>query len=73
MYPTAVNGISELHATLGRQAFPCAERVAERLLTVPVHPWMSSRDLERVGELLSNQLATGAKPMTPHVHMTPSR
>ena len=73
MYPTAVNGILELHGTLGRYAFPCAERVAERLLTVPVHPWMSPRDRERVGQLLSNQLATGTKTMTPHAHVTPLR
>jgi dTDP-4-amino-4,6-dideoxygalactose transaminase len=73
MYPTAVNGISELRGTLGRQAFPYAERVAERLLTVPVHPWMSQRDREQVGRLLARQLATGTTPMTPHAHATPSR
>ena len=53
--------------------FRAAERVAERLLTVPVHPWMSPRDRERVGQLLSNPLATGTKPMTPHAHVTPLR
>jgi dTDP-4-amino-4,6-dideoxygalactose transaminase len=73
MYPTAVNGISELRGTLGLQVFPNAERVAERLLTVPVHPWMTPRDRERVGQLLLNQLATGTKPVTPHAHVTPSR
>lgn len=73
MYPTAVNGISELRETLGQYAFPSAEDVAERLLTVPVHPWMSSRDRDRVGQLLSNQLARGATSMTPHAHVTPSR
>jgi dTDP-4-amino-4,6-dideoxygalactose transaminase len=73
MYPTAVNGISELRETLGHYAFPSAERVAERLLTIPVHPWMGPRDRERVGELLSNQLATGTKAVTPHAHVTPLR
>ena len=73
MYPTAVNGISELRGTLGRHAFPSAERVAERLLTVPVHPWISPRDRERVERLLSNQPVTGTTSMTPQARVTPSR
>jgi dTDP-4-amino-4,6-dideoxygalactose transaminase len=73
MYPTAVNGIAELRETQGRHAFPSAERVAERLLTIPVHPWMSPRDRERVGQLLSNQLASGTNSITSHAHVTPSR
>ena len=73
MYPTAVSGISELQAKLGCDAFPCAERVAQHLLTVPVHPWMTPRDRERVGRLLSDQHATRTKPITPHAHMTASR
>ncbi len=73
MYPTAVNGISELRGTLGRHAFSSAERVAERLLTVPVHPWISRRDRERVERLLSNQPVTGTTSMTPQARVTPSR
>jgi perosamine synthetase len=73
MYPTAVNGIPALRGTLGQQSFPSAERVAERLLTVPVHPWVSRRDRERVERLLSHQPVTGTKPMTPHAQATPSR
>jgi perosamine synthetase len=73
MYPTAVNGIAALRETLGRQSFPSAERVAERLLTVPVHPWLSPRDRERVEHLLSHQPATRSNPMTPQAHVTPSR
>ena len=73
MYPTAVNGISELHGTLGHYAFPCAERVAERLLTVPVHPWMSPRDRERVGQL--SRISSRPKPSRwrPHAPVTPLR
>jgi dTDP-4-amino-4,6-dideoxygalactose transaminase len=73
MYPTAINGISELRDTLGQHAFPCAERVAERLLTVPVHPWIGSRDRERLERLLSGRPVPGAKPVTPHAQPTPSR
>lgn len=72
MYPSAINGIAELRDTLGRQPFPAAERVAERLLTVPVHPWINSRDRERLEQVLVNQ-TMGSKPMTPHAHATPSR
>ena len=73
MYPTAVNGISELRGTVGQCAFPSAERVAERLLTVPVHPWIGPRDRERLSRLLSTPPIHGAKPVTPHAHVTPSR
>lgn len=73
MYPTAVNGISELRSTLGQRTFPSAERVAERLLTVPVHPWIGEADRERLARLLSSQPVRGTKPMTPHAHVTPSR
>jgi perosamine synthetase len=73
MYPTAVNGISELGGTVGRHAFPAAERVAERLLTVPVHPWIGPRDRERLARLLSSQAVRGAKPIPSHAHVTPSR
>jgi len=73
MYPTAVNGISALRTTLGQHAFPVAERVAERLLTVPVHPWIGQRDRERLERLLSSQSVRGAKPMTPHAQVTHSR
>ena len=73
MYPTAVNGISELRGTVGQCAFPSAERVAERLLTVPVHPWIGPRDRERLSRLLSTPPIHGTKPVTPHAHVTPSR
>ena len=73
MYPTAVNGISELRGTVGQCACPSAERVAERLLTVPVHPWIGPRDRERLSRLLSTPPIHGTKPVTPHAHVTPSR
>jgi dTDP-4-amino-4,6-dideoxygalactose transaminase len=73
MYPTAVNGISELRGTAGQGACPSAERVAERLLTVPVHPWIGPRDRERLARLLSMSPIHGTKPIASHVHPTPSR
>lgn len=73
MYPTAVNGISELRGVLGQHAFPSAERVAERLVTIPVHPWIGLRDRERLARLLSSQPVGGANPITSHAHLTPSR
>jgi perosamine synthetase len=73
MYPTAVNGIAQLRSTVGQHAFPSAERVAERLLTIPVHPWIGARDRERLVRLLSSQPTPAAKPIAPHPHVTPSR
>jgi dTDP-4-amino-4,6-dideoxygalactose transaminase len=73
MYPTAVNGISELRGTAAHRACPSAERVAERLLTVPVHPWIGPRDRERLARLLSMSPIHGTKPIASHAHPTPSR
>jgi len=58
---------------VGQHAFPSAEHVAERLLTIPVHPWIGARDRERLIRLLSSQPTPAAKPIAPHPHVTPSR
>jgi dTDP-4-amino-4,6-dideoxygalactose transaminase len=59
MYPTAVNGIRELAGLVGRNRYPGAEAVAERLVTVPVHPLVMETDIEAIRRLLSD--ATGRK------------
>jgi dTDP-4-amino-4,6-dideoxygalactose transaminase len=53
MYPGAVSQIPELRDSLGRTRYPVAESVAERLLTLPVHPLVSDADLQSMARLLS--------------------
>ena len=56
MYPTAINAIEELRATVGGQNAPAAERVAERLLTIPTHHLLTDRDKRAVCELIRQGL-----------------
>jgi len=56
MYPTAINAIEELRATVGGQNAPAAERVAERLLTLPTHHLLTDRDKRAVCELIRQGL-----------------
>ena len=55
MYPSALSGIDELGEILHGARYPAAEGVAARLLTVPVHPLVSARDLEAIARLLSKE------------------
>jgi perosamine synthetase len=57
MYPSALNGIPELSALLGGNRYPGAEAVAERLLTVPVHPLVSDKEIAAIRRLLSDARA----------------
>ena len=53
MYPTAINEIGEIRANFYGQEFPFAREVAERILTVPVHPLLSDRDKIAITELIN--------------------
>ncbi len=57
MYPTALNGIAALAQLIGRKRYPGAEAVAERLLTVPVHPLVSDSEIAAIRRLLSDARA----------------
>jgi dTDP-4-amino-4,6-dideoxygalactose transaminase len=43
-YPTPVNEIPELRGAFRGQHFPSARRVADTLLTLPTHEWLSAHD-----------------------------
>jgi len=43
-YPTPISEIPEIRAAFDGQRFPAARGVAERLLTLPTHHWLSPRD-----------------------------
>jgi dTDP-4-amino-4,6-dideoxygalactose transaminase len=52
MYPAAVTGIPELQGRLAGGPCPVAEEIAERLLTVPVHPLVSAEDAAAIEKVL---------------------
>ena len=52
MYPGAITSIPELRSMLGDIRCPVAEDLAERLLTIPVHPLMSIADRQAIVRLL---------------------
>ena len=52
MYPTSINRVDAIEARFAGNPFPVAEAIAERLLALPTHGYVSSRDRARISELL---------------------
>ena len=48
MYPTAINEIEEIKHQFDGMVFPSAGKVAERLLTIPTHQFLTERDKEEI-------------------------
>jgi len=51
-YPTAVHA-QPAYASWARGALPAAERAATEVLSVPVHPWLTDEEIERVARALA--------------------
>ena len=49
-YPTPINEIPEISGAFNGQRFPSARRVAEHLLTIPTHHWLSDDDKRAIAE-----------------------
>jgi len=43
-YPTPINEIPEISVAFNGKRFPSARRVADHLLTIPIHHWLSEND-----------------------------
>jgi len=43
-YPTPINEIPEISAAFNGKRFPSARRVADHVLTIPIHQWLSEHD-----------------------------
>jgi dTDP-4-amino-4,6-dideoxygalactose transaminase len=50
-YPTPINEIPEIRSSFNGERFPSARRVAESLLTLPTHHWLSEKDKRAITEL----------------------
>lgn len=51
-YPDSVAGIPELHGDGLGGPFPAAEEIARKIITLPVHPYLTESDKDRIGYLL---------------------
>jgi perosamine synthetase len=52
-YPAPLNEIPELRNAFSGQHFPSARRVADTLLTLPTHQWLSARDKKAIVECVA--------------------
>jgi len=60
MYPTAINRIDEIQTMFGDKTFPCANIIADGILTVPTHQYLSNKDKRGIIEFLSAALCSRA-------------
>jgi len=52
MYPTAINRIDEIRNIFGDMTFPRADTIANGILTLPTHQYLSEKDRKDISEFL---------------------
>lgn len=57
-YPDSIDGIAAIKNMFGGAQYPGAKDIAERLITLPVHPFTGERDIENIMELLAAEKVT---------------
>ncbi len=74
-YPTAVNGISALRNIFKGQEYPGAELLSKSLLTLPIHPFVTKKDIQRLlaanGNLVAVSSDKGKKTLMHFVAICP--
>lgn len=53
MYPSPINEIEEIRRYFDGMKFPSAKKIAEGLLTIPTHQFLSGKDKEKICRLFS--------------------
>ena len=61
-YPNAIDGIPEIRAVVAGQRYPSAQAVAERLLTIPTHHWLSEKDKRAIAECVGTTFEASRPP-----------
>jgi dTDP-4-amino-4,6-dideoxygalactose transaminase len=63
MYPRSLSQLTELnpHRVDLHDDFPHAEALADRLLTLPVYPGLTRRQLDRIAAIVSSHLASDGR------------
>ena len=63
-YPTPINEIPEISYMFAGKRFPAASRVAEHILTIPTHQWISEKDQRAIAECVEPAAAM-VRPVAP--------
>jgi perosamine synthetase len=50
-YPTPVSDIPDIRLSFNAKQFPSARRVAQNLLTLPTHHWLSEKDKRAIADV----------------------
>jgi len=58
-YPLPIHQQGFYEEKLGKQSFPVAEKAAEEVLSIPVHPMLSDEDVKKVAETINAFMAEG--------------
>ena len=53
-YPDAIDGIPELTNKFAGQQYPVAKELTETVLTLPIHPMLKPRDIEKIKRIISD-------------------
>ena len=61
-YPDSIDGIRELKANFKGQDFPMAKELANNLITLPIHPFVSQKDKAQIAALISQVNKQKAMP-----------
>ena len=51
-YPHSIDGIDELRNLFGANTYPVAKDLAERIVTLPVHPFVNDNDMKNVMQII---------------------
>jgi perosamine synthetase len=57
MYPTAVDEIGEIKGTFHGEVFPRAKQIAETLVTLPTHQWLSEADKKTICDVFTDAMS----------------
>lgn len=56
VYPTSIDAIPALRASIGYGTYPVAEKCARELVTLPTHGYLTQDDVARIGKLVFRAL-----------------
>lgn len=65
MYPSSVEGIAELRDSIPRGSCPLANSIANRLITLPTHQYLSEEEKHRLCDLLAHRFDRRASQEAP--------
>ena len=68
MYPTGVDAIHQLKGLLHNKTYPVAHDMAQRLVTLPTHQYLSSKDKASICKLLNAVLTDSRRLMADQCH-----